>query len=79
MSNAMLTTTDNPFNPHTHFKEWFQFDVGHGYNTLQYQARLTFSSPYLSEADQNEAIDAAIDEIIEENILGIYEKVYPPK
>lgn len=78
MTKAMLTTEDNPFNPHTHFDEWYQFDVLRGYNTLQYQARITFSSPYLSPADQDEAIDNAIDEIIKENILGIYKKVYPP-
>jgi len=74
----MLTTVDNPWNPFTHFDEWNQFDETAGYFTTQYLARLTLSSPDLSEADQSDAIETAIDEIVELNPLGIYRKVEAP-
>lgn len=75
MGNSMLTTTDNPFNPFTQWDEWLAFDTRMGYGTLNYLARVTTTSDSLSPADQAQAIELAIDEIVEMNILGIYEKV----
>lgn len=75
MGTSMLTTTDNPFNPFTQWDEWFAFDNRMGYGTLNYLARITTTSDALSPADQAQAIELAIDEIVEMNILGIYEKV----
>lgn len=75
MTKHMLTTTDNPFDPFTQFDEWFAFDTGAGYNTLPFLARVTVTSHELSEADQLVAIEQAIDEIVKENILGLYRKV----
>ncbi len=72
----MLTTIDNPFNPHTHFDEWFAFDVRMGYNTSSYLARMVRSSHELSEADQEIAYKNAVDEIVKENVLGIYKKIF---
>lgn len=72
---TMLTTIDNPFNPFTHFDEWYAFDVGKGYYTCAYLARITKSSDELSEADEDLAIEAAIDEIVKLNVLGIYKKI----
>jgi hypothetical protein len=71
----MLTTVDNPFDPFENFKEWFAYDVAAGYNTSSLLARLTFTSNELSEVDQNIANELAIDEIVEENISGLYRKV----
>jgi len=76
MEEPMLTTTDNPFSPFTQFDTWNAYDEDHGYFTLSYLARITKSSEILSEADESLAIDSAIDEIIEMNVLGIYKKVY---
>jgi hypothetical protein len=78
MAVHMLTTMDNPFDPFTQFDEWYQFDESSGYNTTQYLARLTRSSPDLSEADQSVAIENAIDEVVRENINGMYKKVPAP-
>lgn len=71
----MLTTIDNPFNPFTEFEEWFAFDTRVGYNTLPYLARVIKTSSDLSDADYDKAADDAIDEILKENILGIYRAV----
>ena len=71
----MLTTTDNPYDPFTRFDEWYQYDVEQGYHTSAYLARITRTSDELSETDQELAIEYAIDEIVKENVLGIYRKV----
>ena len=70
-----LTTVDNPFNPFTQWDEWYAYDARHGYHTPSFLARIAFTSDDLSEADQAAAIQSAIDEIVRENILGIYRKV----
>lgn len=75
MQLHMLTTLDNPFDPSTRFEEWDQFDKAHGYHTMAYLARIVHSSDDLSEADQDQALEDAIDEIIRLNSLGIYKKV----
>ena len=72
---TMLTTVDNPFDPFTQFDEWFAFDESKGYHSCAYLARITKSSDELSDADADNAIELAIDEIVKENILGIYKKV----
>lgn len=73
----MLTTIDNPWNPHTHWDEWYAFDEAAGYHTSGLLARITKTSNELSESDHNLAISYAIEEIIQENILGLYTKAYP--
>jgi len=78
MAEMMLTTVDNPFDPFTQFKEWYAFDVSSGYNTLEMLARITKTSDELSEADQEAAINHAIDEIFKENAIGVYRKVEKP-
>ncbi len=74
----MLTTLDNPFNPFTHFDEWHAYDMNNGYHTMAYLARVVVTSDELSDADQSRAIEDAIDEIVKENILGVYRKIPNP-
>lgn len=76
METYMLSTTDNPFNPFTEWDEWKRYDESKGYYTCQYLARIAITSNDLSDEDYDEAINRAIDEIVELNILGIYVKVY---
>lgn len=71
----MLTTHDNPFNPHTQYDEWLAFDNSLGYNTINYLARVVRSSDELSESDQLAAIHQGIDEILEEDPVGIYRRI----
>lgn len=71
----MLTTVDNPYDPFTQFDEWFTWDNEAGYNTPGLLARIARTSDELSDADQHLAIQTAIDEIVEENVLGVHRKV----
>jgi hypothetical protein len=74
----MLTTTDNPYNPFTNYDEWWQYDTSMGYHTAAFLARIAKVSNDLSDADQELAIEQAIDEIVRENVLGIYKKAVKP-
>ena len=75
MAEQLLTTEDNPFNPHTHWDEWYAWDVAAGYDTCGLLARVTITSDELSEADNDLAIETAMNEIISEKIFPIYKKV----
>lgn len=78
MDEYMLSTSDNPFNPFTEWKQWYAFDSRMGYHTPSYLARVVRSSSELSESDQNIAISDGIEEILQYNLTGNYIKVYPP-
>lgn len=75
MATVALTTIDNPYDPFIEFDAWYQFDTAAGYHTSAFLARITKSSDELSETDQDRAVEWAIDEIITENVLGIYRKL----
>lgn len=72
---SMLTTVDNPYNPFDDFKEWLAWDEANGYFTTSFLGRIVNSSHELSDADQDIAIELAIDEIVRENVNGMYRKV----
>lgn len=74
----MLTTIDNPWNPWTHFNEWNSWDQQAGYHTLALQARVVRTSPALSPADEDLAIELGIEEIIRENVSGMHKRVEEP-
>jgi hypothetical protein len=74
----MLSTSDNPYNPWTEFDQWNNWDVQSGYYTLAYLARITRTSHELSELDESQAIDIAIQEILDENITGMYVRIPMP-
>lgn len=73
----MLTTVDNPYDPYTHYDEWYAWDCKAGYFTTSFLARIVLFSDELSSADQALAIERAIDEIVEYNVLGLYRKAFP--
>lgn len=71
----MLTTVDNPFDPFTAFDEWLAYDISMGYNTSSFLDRIAKVSDDLSEPDQALALQRAIDEILQENVSGMWRKV----
>lgn len=70
-----LTTIDNPYNPFTQFSEWLLFDNEKGYCSSAYLARIARTSDDLTEEENNEEIERAIDEIIKYDFMNIYKKV----
>jgi hypothetical protein len=76
MNDVMLTTIDNPFDPFTQWDEWKRFDEDMKYYTCEYLARIAKTSDDLSDADNESAIEDAINEIVSLNILGVYRKVF---
>ena len=75
MNKCMLTTIDNPFDPFTEFVSWFLFDVEKGYNSCSRLARIARTSDQLTEKENEEEIERAIDEIIKFDFMNIYKKI----
>lgn len=73
---CMLTTVDNPYDYFEQFTLWNLFDVEKGYNTCSYLARRVFLYEGMTEQEENEEIERAIDEIIKYDFMNIYRKVY---
>ena len=70
-----LTTIDNPFNPLDEFEKWFNFDtVVKGYNSCAYLARIAKTSDQLTDAENEDEIERAIDEIVRFN-PRMYKKI----
>lgn len=75
MVHYALTTIDNPHDPFTEFDAWYQYDEGKGYHSCSLLARIARTSEQLSDAENEQEKERAIDDIIKYNPLGIYKKV----
>lgn len=74
-SKIALTTVDNPYNPFTHFSEWFMFDIEKGHNTCGLLGRLVRTSDSLTDEENDQEMERAIDDIVKHDPLGIYKKL----
>ena len=74
-SKCMLTTFDNPYNPFDEFTSWFMFDEEKGYHSCAYLGRIAKTSEQLSDEENAQEIECAIDEIIKYDFQNIYKKV----
>lgn len=70
-----LTTVDNPYDPFDDFDHWFQYDMQAGYNSCSYLDRIARTSEALSDVENEEEIERAIDEIIKYDFMNVYRKV----
>lgn len=75
MSKCALTTFDNPYDPFDQFDSWYMFDTDKGYNSCSYLDRIAATSDQLSEQENDQEIERAIDEIILFDSLNVYKKV----
>jgi hypothetical protein len=75
MANVALTTFDNPYDPFEEFDSWLLYDSEKGYNSCGYLGRIARTSDSLTDEENEEEIERAIDEIIKYDFLNIYKKV----
>ena len=73
--SSMLSTVDNPFDPFNEFDKWFNWDCVHGYNSCGLLDRLSFTSPALPQNENDLEIERAIDEIVNNDMTGLWIKV----
>ena len=71
MRQFALSTSDNPWNPIKNFDEWLAFDESKGYHSCSYLARMAMTSSNLSEEMNDKIIEAAINEIVRFDLLGL--------
>lgn len=69
-----ITTIDNPFDPFDDYLSWFLFDIEQGYYTSSKLARLVKTNEEMTEIEEFEEIERAIDRLIEIDPLDIYIK-----
>lgn len=77
---AMLTTTDNEWDPFDNFSEWFSRDMQLANqqgrrSCCGYLAIIAANSEDVSENEYNQVINDAIDEIVELDLSGTFKKV----
>ena len=61
-----ITTLDNPYNPATHFDEWYNYDISKGYDSCGKLARLAPSeNDALPESYTDSLKNVAIDSLID--------------
>ena len=70
-----ITTFDNPYDPIDQFTSWFIYDVTKGYNTCGLLGRIARTSDQLSDVENEQEIERAIDEIVRYDFRNIYKKV----
>ena len=76
MTEPMVTTIDNPFNPLEQCVGWYMYDCQKGYNTYSRIARLMpADDESLSSIEKDRIEDNIIDRMIQHDPLGIYTKV----
>ena len=76
LNDCRLTTFDNPFDPFEQFTSWLLFDNEKGYNTCGKLDRISNYSDDMTEKEIDEEHERAIDEIIDNDFLNIYKKVF---
>ena len=75
MTCCMLSTIDNPFNPFEDYSSWLMFDKEKGYDSAERLMRIAKLTDDMTQKEENEEIERAIDEILKYDILNVYIKV----
>lgn len=75
LKEVTATTIDNPFNPFNDFDSWFMFDIEKGYYTSSKLGRLTHLSDDMTEKEELQEVERAVDRLIEIDPLDLYIKI----
>ena len=77
-ASLILTTQDNPYNPHTEYEKWRRWDIDNGYDTESLIARM---ADIPADVDETNSLvmelygNQAIQEILESDDMNIYKLV----
>lgn len=76
LNDVMLTTNDNPYNPFDQFEQWLLYDKEMGYNTCERLMRVAAPKLFdgMSQKEEDAAIDQAMDDLIEVDVLNVFVK-----
>ena len=69
-----LTTFDNPFDPFEQFELWDLFDHEKGYKSKERLARIVHLTDDMTQKEEDEEIERAVDEIIKYDFMNVYKK-----
>lgn len=80
VQEAMLTTTDNEWDPFDNFAEWYSRDLElarqqNRRSASGYLAIIAANSDDVSDNEFNQVMNDAIDEIVELDLSGTFKKV----
>ena len=64
LNTVALSTKDNPFDPFTQFDEWYAWDLSHNNHCCEILAKFARCSDELSDKENSDEIEYAIDQII---------------
>ena len=70
-----ITTIDNPYDPIDQFDEWMQYDMDMDYGTCALLDRVARTSDSLSDQENEQELERAIDEIILYDPSNKYKKI----
>lgn len=75
LRHVSISTIDNPFNPFDDFESWLAYDTDKGYYSSSKLARLVNLTEDMTDKEELEEIERAIDRLIEIDPLDIFIKV----
>ena len=75
MRQLLLTTVDNPYHPIDQYDKWREFDMDHGYFTENRLAKVASTSYDLTDLENQRNINAAIEDFIRLDELGLYKAI----
>lgn len=75
LTESMLSTDDNPYDPFDNYPQWEAWDRRAGYHTSDFIARIVLATGETSIQLAVQAINNAVDEAVRENVQGNYVKV----
>lgn len=78
MARIALTTIDNPYDPFEEFTSWLLFDKEKGHDCCELLARFAHTSEQLTDEENDDEVERAIDEIIKYDPENIYLKLKKP-
>lgn len=74
--DVMLSLVSNPYDPFEQYDLWLNFDHHEGFDTAGLLARCVSVTDSMSEPDQDQAVEDAIDSIVANpSFAGLYKKV----